>query len=61
MLRRTLIDYFADLSSIDGEFVVYDDGYRSWSYSYRDIAAGARAFAGRLRASGIGKGQAIAI
>jgi long-chain acyl-CoA synthetase len=61
MLRRTLIDYFADLSSIDGEFVVYDDGYRSWSYTYRDIAAGARAFAQRLRAAGIGKGQAIAI
>jgi hypothetical protein len=30
MLRRTLVDYFADLSRIDGEFVVYDDGYRSW-------------------------------
>ena len=61
MLRRTLIDYFADLSSIDGEFVVYDDGYRSRSYTYRDIAAGARAFADRLRAGGISKGQAIAV
>jgi long-chain acyl-CoA synthetase len=61
MLRRTLIDYFADLASLDGEFVVYDDGYRSWSYTYRDIAAGARAFADRLRGSGISKGQAIAV
>jgi long-chain acyl-CoA synthetase len=61
MLRRTLVDYFADLSRIDGEFVVYDDGYRSWSYTYREVAAGARAFAERLRANGIRKGQAIAI
>ena len=61
MLRRTLIDFFTDLSSIDGEFVVYDDGYRSWSYTYRDIAAGARAFAERLRERGIAKGEAIAI
>jgi long-chain acyl-CoA synthetase len=61
MLRRTLVDYFTDLASIDGEFVVYDDGYRSWSYTYREVAAGARAFAERLRASGIRKGQAIAV
>jgi long-chain acyl-CoA synthetase len=61
MLRRTLIDYFADFASIDGEFVVYDDGYRSWSYTYGDIAAAARAFADRLRGSGISKGQAIAV
>ncbi len=61
MPRRTLIDYFADLSSTDGEFVVYDDGYRSWSYTYRAIATGARAFAERLRENGIGKSQAVAI
>ena len=61
MPRRTLIDYFTDLSSLDAEFVVYDDGYRSWSYTYRDIGAGARAFAARLRSSGIAKGQAVAI
>jgi long-chain acyl-CoA synthetase len=61
MLRRTLIDYFADLATIDGEFVVYDDGYRSWSYSYRDVAAAARAFADRLRDARIAKGQAVAI
>jgi long-chain acyl-CoA synthetase len=61
MLRRTLIDYFTDLSAIDAEFVVYDDGYRSWTYAYRDIAAGARAFAERLRTSGMTKGQAVAI
>jgi long-chain acyl-CoA synthetase len=61
MPRRTLIDFYADLSSVDGEFVVYDDGYRSWSYSYAQIAAASEAFAGRLRASGITRGQAVAV
>src|ERR671918_183064 len=35
MARRTLLDFFADLSVTDGEFIVFDDGYRTWSYSYR--------------------------
>jgi long-chain acyl-CoA synthetase len=61
MLRRTLLDFYADLSTIPGEFVVYDDGYRSWSYTYAQIAAAAGVFASRLRAAGIAKGQAIAI
>jgi long-chain acyl-CoA synthetase len=61
MLRRTLIDFYADLSSTAGEFVVYDDGYRSWSYTYADITDGARAFAERLRAEGIVKGQTVAL
>jgi len=61
MLRRTLIDFYADLSSTPGEFVVYDDGYRSWSYTYAEVTAAARAFAERLRAQGIVKGQAVAI
>ncbi len=61
MLRRTLIDFYADLSATPGEFVVYDDGYRSWSYTYADVTAAARSFAARLRAQGIVKGQAVAI
>ena len=61
MARRTLIDFFDDLSAIDGESLVYDDGYRTWSLSYRDVVRAARAFAGKLRTSGITKGQAIAI
>ena len=61
MLRRTLIDFFADLSSTPGEFVVYDDGYRSWSYTYADVAMAARAFADRLRAQGVARGQHVAV
>jgi len=61
MPRRTLLDFYADLSTTPGEFVVYDDGYRSWSYTYADVTTAARGFAERLRAEGIGKGDAIAI
>ena len=45
MPRRTLIDFFDDLAAIDGEFLVYDDGYRTWSLTYAEVADAARAFA----------------
>ena len=61
MPRRTLIDFFDDLAALDGEFLVYDDGYRTWSLTYADTADAARAFAARLRAAGIAKGQSVAI
>src|SRR4051812_9035545 len=61
MPRRTLIDFYADLSAIDSEFIVSDDGYRSWSYTYAQVTAAAEAFATRLRKAGITPGQAVAI
>ena len=61
MPRRTLIDFFDDLAKAQGEFLTYDDGYRTWSYSYRDVVAAAREVAARLRAEGIGSGQHVAI
>ena len=61
MTRRTLIDFFDDLSATPGEFLVYDDGYRSWSYSYASVASAARAFAARLGSENITKGQTVVI
>jgi long-chain acyl-CoA synthetase len=61
MARRTLIDFFEDVASIPAEFLTYDDGYRTWSYSYGVIAAAARGFAARLDAEAIGRGQTVAI
>lgn len=61
MARRTLREFFDDLAAIDGEFLVSDDGYRTWSYTYAGIAQLARAFARRLRRAGITPGQAIVI
>ena len=39
MARRTLVDYFSDLSATPGEFLVYDDGYRTRAFSYAEAAA----------------------
>jgi long-chain acyl-CoA synthetase len=61
MARRTLHDFFDDLSSTAGEFLVYDDGYRTWALTYQETAAAARAFARRLRDAGIGKGRAVIV
>jgi long-chain acyl-CoA synthetase len=57
--RDTLIDFFADLSNARGEFLVYDDGFRSRGYSYGEVASAARTLAARLHALGLRKGDTI--
>jgi long-chain acyl-CoA synthetase len=59
MRRDTLLDFFADFAGKQGDFFVYDDGFRTRTYTYRQTADAARAFALRLQASGIGKGDKI--
>ncbi len=59
MRRDTLLDFFDDLSSMQGEFLVYDDGYRARSYTYGQVAAAARGFAARLAAAGLRKGDTV--
>jgi long-chain acyl-CoA synthetase len=64
MVRRTLLDFFADVTSAgtnDAPFLAYDDGYRAWTWTYGYLATAARAFADRLRNSGVTSGQAIVI
>jgi long-chain acyl-CoA synthetase len=65
MTRRTLLDFFADVisgpSAKHAQFLVYDDGYRTWTWTYEDLAAASRAFAQQLRTQNVGAGQAIAI
>jgi long-chain acyl-CoA synthetase len=61
MVRRTLIDFFDDLARIDGDFVVHDDGYRVWTWTYARVSAAARSFEARLRAAGIAPGDKIII
>lgn len=59
MPRETLVDFFRDLVTIRGEFLVYDDGYRRRAHSYADVGRGARAFAARLAAAGLGHGDKV--
>src|SRR5260221_1411621 len=42
-----------------GEFLVYDGGFRSRSYSYKEMGRMARAFAARLHDGGLRKGDAV--
>src|SRR5712692_6428092 len=55
----TLVDFFRGFEDLPDEFLVYDDGVRSRSYSYREVAERAWAFAARLRESGIGKDEKV--
>ena len=59
MVRGTLIDFFGDLAQAKGDFLVYDDGFRSRSYSYADVARAARGFSARLHALGLRKGDKV--
>jgi long-chain acyl-CoA synthetase len=49
------------VAQVNREFVIYDDGWRGWSYRYSDVDGMARALAGRLRAQGIHKGDRVII
>ncbi|MGE5243817.1 MAG: AMP-binding protein [Betaproteobacteria bacterium] len=59
MPRDTLLDFFDDLARSRGEFLVYDDGFRSHSFSYADVARGARGFAERLGTAGVRQGDKV--
>ena len=59
MRRDTLIDFFGDIATGRGEFLVYDDGFRARAYTYAQTAAAARGFAARLQAAGLGKGDKV--
>jgi long-chain acyl-CoA synthetase len=58
-VHQTLLDFFAEFERNAGEFLVHDDGYRTRSYRYADVARAASIFAGRLRTAGIGKGDKV--
>ena len=59
MRRETLVDFFADLVTIRGDFLVYDDGYKRRVHSYEDVGRAARGFAARLKAAGVAQGDKV--
>jgi long-chain acyl-CoA synthetase len=59
--RDTLVDFFADLIEIRGDFLVYDDGYKRRGYSYADVGRAARGFAAQLNAAGIRQGDKVIV
>src|SRR5207244_5988692 len=59
VVRETLIDFFADLTRARGDFLVYDDGFRTRRYTYADVADAARGFSARLHALGLRKADKV--
>src|SRR6187200_3544169 len=57
--RVTLIDFFRDLSITRGDFLVYDDGFRSRAFGYGDVGVAARGLAERLHRAGVRKGDTV--
>jgi len=57
--RETLIDFFRDIATIRGEFLVFDDGYRRRGHTYDAVARAARGFAARLHAAGLEAGDRV--
>src|SRR5579872_3036400 len=61
MPRATLLDFFHDFEALEDEFLVYDDGFRTHRYRYDEVAAQARAFAGRLAEAGFVKDDKLVL
>jgi long-chain acyl-CoA synthetase len=61
MRRETLLDFFGDLAARRGEFLLYDDGFRSHGRTYADVVRASRAFAARLHAAGLRKGDKVLV
>jgi long-chain acyl-CoA synthetase len=59
--RNTLLDLLNDFFRLEGDFLVYDDGYRSWRRSYREAGNAARALAIRFRDAGINPADKVII
>ena len=57
--RDTLVDFFADLVTNRGDFLVYDDGYKRRVHTYEDVGRAARGFAARLNAAGLRQGDKV--
>jgi long-chain acyl-CoA synthetase len=59
MRRETLIDFFNDFAAEPKRFLVYDDGLRSYTHTYSEVARGARTFAARLRDAKVNAGDKV--
>jgi acyl-CoA synthetase (AMP-forming)/AMP-acid ligase II len=59
MRRETLLDFFDDFASLRGVFLAHDNGFRRREHTYADVARASRAFAARLDAAGVRKGDTV--
>jgi long-chain acyl-CoA synthetase len=59
--RDSLLDLLDDIFLLEGQFLIYDDGYRSWQRSYLEVANASKRLAARLRDAGVEKGDRVII
>jgi long-chain acyl-CoA synthetase len=57
--RTTLANYFSEFADSHSPYLQYDNGYRSWSYTYAQVGTAARTFAAKLTAQGANKGEKV--
>lgn len=53
--------FLSRIAQHEREFVVFDNGWRGWTYSYSQIASMANTFRDRFRAAQVNRGDTIAI
>ena len=61
MHRETLLDFFDDRIRSERPFLVYDGGYRTYTWSYAEIRRAARRFAELLREHGLAPGDRVVL
>ena len=61
MKRDTLLDFFSDRINSPAAFLVYDDGYRTYTYTYDKVAQASKRFSRRLTKEGCSPGDRIII
>jgi long-chain acyl-CoA synthetase len=57
--RQSLVDLFREFAKCQAECLQYDNGYRSWKYTYAQVGLAAHHFATRLHEHHIGKGDKV--
>jgi long-chain acyl-CoA synthetase len=54
-----LLDFYDDLTHAAGQFLVYDDGFRTRQWTYAEVGGAARTFAARLHSEGYSRDDKI--
>ena len=61
MKRETLLDFFDDRICSSSDFLVYDNGYRTYTHTYDAIREAATRLAHRLTAAGLAPDQKVVV
>lgn len=57
--RQNLVDFFREFSKSPTEYLQYDNGYRSWRYTYAQVGLAAHQFAAKLSECAVHKGDKV--